>query len=54
MNAAGIIVGSNVVIDDYETTVVSRIVETDGKVYKVYVEPSIPSSGTAVLYRKTS
>ena len=54
MNAAGIIVGSNVEIDGYEVRVISRNVETDGKVYKVYITPNIPSSGTAILYRKTS
>jgi len=54
MNAAGIIVGSNVVIDGYESTVISREVDSDGKVYRINISPFIQDSGTAVLYRKTS
>lgn len=54
MNAAGIIVGTNVKIGGYETTVTSRTVESDGKVYVINVSPLIQSAGTGILYKKTS
>lgn len=53
MNTAGIIVGSNVIINNQEVTVTAREVQSDGKVYMIYINPMIESSGTGVLYRKT-